>query len=70
MLRVRCSSQARATCIGVAPRLLATSDSAVDCNGVNRRLSLLTGLRQECLQAVADEGSRDSADKSHSPPHQ
>ena len=35
MLGARCSSQASATCIGVAPSRAATSDNVEDCNGVN-----------------------------------
>ena len=34
MFGERCSSQASATCIGVASSCVATSDSAVDCSGV------------------------------------
>jgi pyridoxine 4-dehydrogenase len=34
MLGERCNSHASATCIEVAPRRPATSDSVVDCNGV------------------------------------
>src|SRR5882724_5716428 len=35
MLGDRCSNQASATCIGVAPSRCATADSVDDCNGVN-----------------------------------
>ena len=35
MLGARASSQASATCIGVAPRRRATSDKTDDCSGVN-----------------------------------
>lgn len=33
----RCNSHASATCIGVAPRLAATSESVDDCSGVKPR---------------------------------
>ena len=41
----RCNSHASATCIGVAPRLVATSESVEDCSGVKppsgKNLSLI-----------------------------
>lgn len=42
----RCNSHASATCIGVAPRLVATSESVEDCSGVKPRAERMA--RRQC----------------------
>lgn len=57
----RCNSHASATCMGVAPRLAATSDSVEDCSGVKPRAGRTA--RRQCRHEPKHQSLRHQHDE-------